>query len=112
MLDSSKPLSRALPRARAMAGPEESIEVTCPPCPSTPLRRMPASEAEVEQRRQLLALVYNAKPGKVALTSGMKSGVSTMIAVGALQFTPQVVVEGDEAHHAVAVRRLRTAARA
>lgn len=34
------------------------------------VRRMPASEAEVDQRRQLLALVYNAKPGKVALTSG------------------------------------------
>jgi len=34
------------------------------------VRRMPASQAEVEQRRQLLELVYNGKPGKVALSSG------------------------------------------
>jgi long-chain acyl-CoA synthetase len=34
------------------------------------VRRMPASQAEVNQRRELLALVYNAKPGKVAISTG------------------------------------------
>lgn len=34
------------------------------------VRRMPAGEAEVEQRRQLLELVYNAKPGACALVTG------------------------------------------
>ena len=34
------------------------------------VRRMPASQAEVDQRRQLLELVYNGKPGKVAMSTG------------------------------------------
>ena len=34
------------------------------------VRRMPAGPTEVEQRRQLLELVYNGKPGKVAIATG------------------------------------------
>ncbi len=34
------------------------------------VRRLPASDAEVQQRRRLLELVYHAQPGKVALVTG------------------------------------------
>ena len=34
------------------------------------VRRLPASDAEVQQRQRLLELVYNAQPGKVALVTG------------------------------------------
>ena len=34
------------------------------------VRRLPANDAEVQQRRELLELVYHAQPGKVALVTG------------------------------------------